>query len=442
MLTKEAFNALLKTLEEPPPHAIFVLATTEPDRVPETVRSRCQRFDFRRIPTNEIVEHLAVILKAEGSQADTEALVAIARRSTGSMRDAVSLLDQLLSYGDERLTLARVEGVLGLVNAQTIGRLVDCLASNDAAAGLALINQLVFDGVELGQLVDQIVAYLRGVLFARVARAPEQLDLPQDVVSMMARQAETLSPAAILAALREFTEARAALRDQVPGVPQLPLEMAFLRATLAISGTPAAGVQPTQPMALPPRAAPTGQPTPPAGTAAETARPARPSEAAPTGAVPRTAPPEQTAAKPATGSSQPAPPADADLLTAAQVGWDRFIKLAGQRCGMKVQAALRGVKQLDVTGGTLIMQFSHAFSRDQIAQGENRVLVEGVWQEVLGRKVGVRCTLAGEAPAATSGASPPTEKVSSAVTAADDDDVLLNDARKLGAVVKPLSQKP
>ena len=233
MLTKEAFNALLKTLEEPPPHAVFVLATTEPDRVPETVRSRCQRFDFRRIPTGEIVEHLAEILKAEGSEADTEALVAIARRSTGSMRDAVSLLDQLLSYGDARLTLARVEGVLGLVNAQTIGKLTDFLAAHDAAGGLALINHLVADGVELGQLVDQIVAYLRGVLFMRVARAPEQLDLPQDVVAMMTRQAETLTPAAILTALREFTEARAALRDQVPGVPQLPIEMAFLRGALA-----------------------------------------------------------------------------------------------------------------------------------------------------------------------------------------------------------------
>jgi DNA polymerase-3 subunit gamma/tau len=441
MLTKEAFNALLKTLEEPPPHAIFVLATTEPDRVPETVRSRCQRFDFRRIPTNEIVEHLTVILKAEGSQADTEALVAIARRSTGSMRDAVSLLDQLLSYGDERLTLSRVEGVLGLVNAQTIGRLVDCLASNDTAAGLALINQLVSDGVELGQLVDQIVAYLRGVLFARVARAPEQLDLPQDVVSMMARQAEALPPAAILAALREFTDARAALRDQVPGVPQLPIEMAFLRGALAVSGTPVASVQPAPTVALPPRVAPSIQPAPPVGTAPESARPVRPSEPAPAGTAPRAAAPEQATARPA-ASSQPTPPPDADLLTAAQAGWDRFIKTAGQRCGMKVQAALRGVKQLDATGSILTMQFSHAFSRDLIAQNENRVLVEGVWQEVLGHKVGVRCTLAGEAPAAASAASPSTEKVSSAVPAADDDDVLLNDARKLGAVVKPLSQKP
>ena len=88
---------------------------------------------------------------------------------------------------------------------------------------MALINHLVADGVELGQLVDQIVAYLRGVLFMRVARAPEQLDLPQDVVVLMGRQAETLTPTAILTALREFTEARAALRDQVPGVPQLPI---------------------------------------------------------------------------------------------------------------------------------------------------------------------------------------------------------------------------
>src|SRR5512146_22591 len=113
MLTKEAFNALLKTLEAPPPHAIFVLATTEPDRVPETVRSRCQRFDFRRVPTQKIAQHLGRILEAEGSRAAPEALLAIARRATGSMRDAISLLDQLLSYGDEVIGLARVESVLG-----------------------------------------------------------------------------------------------------------------------------------------------------------------------------------------------------------------------------------------------------------------------------------------------------------------------------------------
>ncbi|MDQ1301637.1 MAG: polymerase subunit gamma/tau, partial [Chloroflexota bacterium] len=241
MLTKEAFNALLKTLEEPPPHAIFILATTEPDRVPETVRSRCQRFDFRRIATSEIVEHLSDILKNEGGRAESEALVAIARRATGSMRDAVSLLDQLLSYGDDTLTLQRVEGVLGLVNAQTIGKLVDCIALNDTAGGLTLLNRLIADGVELGQLVDQIVAYLRAVLFARMVRMPELLDLPQDVVQNVSRQAAGWPPAALLQTVKEFTEARAALRDQVPGVPQLPIELAFLRAAAAHAPAAPAG---------------------------------------------------------------------------------------------------------------------------------------------------------------------------------------------------------
>ena len=447
MLTKEAFNALLKTLEEPPPHAVFVLATTEPDRVPETVRSRCQRFDFRRIPTGEIVEHLAEILKAEGSEADTEALVAIARRSTGSMRDAVSLLDQLLSYGDARLTLARVEGVLGLVNAQTIGKLTDFLAAHDAAGGLALINRLVSDGVELGQLVDQIVAYLRGVLFMRVARAPEQLDLPQDVVALMTRQAETLTPAAILTALREFTEARAALRDQVPGVPQLPIEMAFLRGALAVpvESVPVSVQRTAAPTVstVPTIAQPAASPRP----APEMGKPARQPESSPVGAAPRVPAEQQSEAKPqSTAKPLPAaqtapavPPADADLLNAAQGAWDPFIKLAGQRCGMKVQAALRGVKRLDATGGTLIMQFSHTFSRDLVSQGENRVLVEGVWQEVLGRKVGVRCSVAGETPIATTApASPPAGGAPPDPTPVNDDEVLLGDARKLGAIVKPL----
>ena len=182
MLTKEAFNALLKTLEEPPNHAIFVLATTEPDRVPETVRSRCQRFDFRRIPTDEIVRHLQDVLRDEGRGAAPEALVVIACRSTGSMRDAISLLDQLLSYDEALLDLARVERVLGLVNAGAIGRLVDHMADGDGAAGLNLLGEMVADGVELGQLVDQIIAYLRGVLFARITESADALDAAEDSV--------------------------------------------------------------------------------------------------------------------------------------------------------------------------------------------------------------------------------------------------------------------
>ncbi|HEX9116477.1 MAG TPA: DNA polymerase III subunit gamma/tau, partial [Anaerolineae bacterium] len=219
MLTKEAFNALLKTLEEPPAHAVFVLATTEPDRVPETVRSRCQRFDFRRIPTAAIVQHLQVILAQESGQAAPEALAAIARRATGSMRDAISLLDQLLSYGDEIISLERVTGVLGLVDAQMIGRLVGAMAAADTAEGLTLINQMVAQGVDLGQLVDQILSYLRSLLFVQVTHAVDALDLSQEVAVAITHQAEATPANWTLAAAREFLEARAGLREQVPGVP-------------------------------------------------------------------------------------------------------------------------------------------------------------------------------------------------------------------------------
>ena len=242
---------------------------------------------------------------------------------------------------------------------------------------------------------------------------------------MMMRQAETLTTAAILTALREFTEARAALRDQVPGVPQLPIEMAFLRGATAVSAAPAAvAAQPVLPPGQPARVAPpVMSPTPPAITtpaASGTVRPPEPSPAAataPARASRRTRPDRPRRLTPT-------------LLTAAEASWDRFIKLAGQRCGMKVQAALRGVKQLDAAGGALILQFSHAFSRDLVGQSENRALVEDVWQEVLGRKVTVRCTLAGEGAAAAASSS--AGDAPAAPPAASDDDVLLSDARNSG----------
>jgi len=418
MLTREAFNALLKTLEEPPPHVVFILATTEPDRVPETVRSRCQRFDFRRIPTAEIVEHLRVVVTSEGGRAAPEALVAIARRSTGSMRDAISLLDQLLSYGDEVLGLARVEGVLGLVSPQTIGRLVDTIASADAATGLELINRLVAEGVELGQLVDQIVAYLRGVLFVRLVRAPDLLDLPQDILEIVERQAEALIPGRLLNALQAFIEARTALRDQVPGVPQLPIEMAFLRAALPASAQAMGAVAVVAP---PVQTTPLNQP------------PASPTEASavtPPPVVNRSS--SQADAAHAATPSLPLGEPDADLLGAARAEWERVLAAAGKRCGMKVQAALRSVKGIDVVGQTIVLQFAHAFARDLVTEGANRSQVESLWEEQLRRKVQIRCALVGETPPPRAGPPQTTARPES------DDEALLRGAQELGAVVTRL----
>jgi DNA polymerase-3 subunit gamma/tau len=441
MLTKEAFNALLKTLEEPPAHAIFVLATTEPDRVPETVRSRCQRFDFRRVPVKLVTEHLAAIAQEEGAQVATEALQAIARRSTGCMRDAISLLDQLLSYGDEVVGLARVESVLGLVDAQTIAELVDAIITHDAASGLTLINKLVANGVELGELVDQILAYLRAVLFAQLVRSTDALDLPEETAAMVLRQAETLAPPAILAAIHEFGEARGALRDQVPGVPQLPIELAFVRAALgqAIAPAPAA-----IPAAGPTTAAVTATAPPPMTSAPPQSTPP---DRAPRPESPQTAPaaklqPVQTPATPGVDTGG-AP--DEQLLTSVRQSWDQFLALVGKRYGMQVQAALRSARALDVSGHTLTLQFAHDFARKVIDSSERRAQIEGLWEEVVGSRIQVRCTVAGDNPAQPAAIRTAVRPASGSQTSATgsqtdgtDEDALLRDARNRGATVKRL----
>jgi DNA polymerase III subunit gamma/tau len=422
MLTKEAFNALLKTLEEPPPHAVFVLATTEPDRVPETVRSRCQRFDFRRIPTSEIVEHLTHILEQERAKAAPEALVAVARRATGSMRDAISLLDQLLSYGDEVLELARVESVLGLVDAHAIGGLVDFMATGDVAAGLSLINALVADGVELGEFVDQIVAYLRGVLFVAVTRAPASLDVPQDIAEMMTRQSRVLSVPFLLTALREFIGIRALLRDQVPGVPQLPIEIAFLRSVLpATTGS-------TQPPAA--AAAPAAPVQRPAATPAAESRPAQHNPDSPARAP-------VVVDSPSAGIREEVAvsPPGAELEDLVRANWDHFLVLARKQCGVKVQAALRSVREVGAVGQTIVLQFTHTFARDLVNELANRSQVEALLEGIVGRKVEVRCVVTGESIAA-----PPVPPVAPSLAARpqEDEESLLSEAQKLGAVIKPI----
>jgi DNA polymerase-3 subunit gamma/tau len=451
MLTKEAFNALLKTLEEPPPHAIFVLATTEPDRVPETVRSRCQRFDFRRVPTAKIAGHLKEILEAEGARAAPEALQAIARRSTGSMRDAISLADQLLAYGDEMIGLARVESVLGMVDASTVGQLIDHMAAHDAAAGLRLINQLVADGVELGELVDQILGYLRAILFAQVVHATDGLDLPEEAAAAVMRQAEALTPAATLSALREYSDARGLLRDQVPGAPQLPIEMAFLRTALAPSptlGAQVSGTTVSNAAAAPALAhqGPSAGPPSSGATATTAARPeatpsprAGPSEPAPaSSAGARARQPEGPAPSTQNASAEPAPaaPSDTELLAAVRDNWERILELTKQRASPLLKAALQTVRQLEASSGTLVLQFEHETARGQIDRAENKQKVESLMEEVINRPVHVRCTLVEgkTTPANRTAARSGTEK------GGGDDEAFLREARNLGAVIKRLDQ--
>jgi len=168
MLTKEAFNALLKTLEEPPPNVKFVFCTTEPNKVPDTILSRCQRFDFGLIASDSITERLSQIAAAEGIDVDPDAIDLVSRRAAGSMRDAQSLFDQLLAFGSERITPDDVHRLLGTAPDERLVELVAALIRCDAAAALALVNAALTAGAQLGSLSDQLLEYLRDLLIVGV----------------------------------------------------------------------------------------------------------------------------------------------------------------------------------------------------------------------------------------------------------------------------------
>ncbi|MGQ0601863.1 MAG: DNA polymerase III subunit gamma/tau, partial [Anaerolineales bacterium] len=170
MLSMGAFNALLKTLEEPPPHAVFILATTESYKIPATVASRCQRFEFRRIPVTDIVARLEELCRQENVTVEQPALELVARQATGALRDAISLLDQLVS-ADNVVTLAQTQALLGTAVSQTVQELSSALAANDTAVGVNLINTVIDGGIDPRQLARQMVEYLRALMLIRLGNA-------------------------------------------------------------------------------------------------------------------------------------------------------------------------------------------------------------------------------------------------------------------------------
>mgnify|MGYP001463926617 CR=1 FL=1 len=173
MLSRDAFNALLKTLEEPPPHVKFIFCTTDPEKLPITVLSRCQRFDFAPVQTDSIMGRLREIVDAEQLEAEDEALRLIARRAEGSMRDSQSLLEQVVSFSSGKLTLQTVHAILGTADDARLHELGQALASGDAAQALALVDRACGEGVAAGQLTEQLLGYFRDVLTATVGCPPQ-----------------------------------------------------------------------------------------------------------------------------------------------------------------------------------------------------------------------------------------------------------------------------
>ena len=235
-----AFDALLKTLEEPPAHAIFVLATTEIDKVPATIKSRCLQFEFRRVSLTELLERLRYITEQEGLSIEPAALELIARQGTGSVRDSISLLDQIVVDPEETITLAVTQSLLGTAHALQVGELVEALAEEDVARGIHLINMAIDGGSDPRQFGQQIVTYLRNVMLTQTASV-DLVEASPEEAATYEDMAGRLSRARLLRAIRAFN---AAVNNYTGGwQPQLSLELALIEI-LQADDAPAAPVSP------------------------------------------------------------------------------------------------------------------------------------------------------------------------------------------------------
>jgi DNA polymerase-3 subunit gamma/tau len=230
MLSKAAGNALLKTLEEPPEHVHFVLATTEPYKLLDTIRSRSQRFDFHPVPIEDLAGHLSVIADREGYQTDAPALIAIARHAGGSVRDSLSLLEQVAALGAGTVDVAGVRRALGLADSEAFMRLVEAVSAQDAKSALELVAELAADGVDLRRFVAESVAFFRGAFLAHYApNLAEISDEPPDVYEAWRKAAQVIPASDVLRAVDLLGEALVRLREGRE--ERLMTELALIKLT-------------------------------------------------------------------------------------------------------------------------------------------------------------------------------------------------------------------
>ena len=390
MLSKSAFNALLKTLEEPPEHAIFILATTEPQKIPATVLSRCQRFDFRRVSLPDIVQHLQYIATEEGVQIEAGALDLVARQAGGSVRDALSLLDQLISYEGKEITLARSRDVLGLAPHEAIAELLDLIAATNIGSGLNLINEILDQGVHPRQLATEILEYLRSVLLLQAKADDSLLNQPAEVRAEMARQAGEISSADLLNIIYAFNQASWDIKRGL--LPQLPLELALVKAAAAMrGGSRPAGEAPAETTATAKVRAMPPAPKPPA-TVEPPEEKVTPPAVAPVAQVKEAAVPAPVEQPEPAVIAKPTVSMELDSLSQNWDGFRQQLRKSGPK-GRQLAALLRYGSPVSVEGGTIAIGFEFSIHRDKVNTSAVRKMLQEKLSAFLGQEVAVSCTL-------------------------------------------------
>lgn len=423
MLSTAAFNALLKTLEEPPPHALFILATTEVHKVPATILSRCQRFVFNRHSVASTAVHLRQIADQEGFALESGVAEAIARAATGSMRDALSVLDQLMAYGGSTIALEQVRNLLGASESQEVAALVDAFLASDLSGALKVVADVASGGADLRQFTRDLVERLRAVMLLRAGADRTLIDASEDELVQIEQQASAADLGAVMRWVKLFSELDYQLRVSPYG--QLPLELAVVESLTA----PAAAVMATPVRAAATRAAPRQpvaavqrQETPAAGAPPmhQEAPPPRAVEPTRTGVVEPTrqeAPPpaaplveeplgpdqidEQVAPAPTApvpsiadaGDGVAAANADAAKLEHIESIWADVVR--DVRVHDKTLQALlnSGVRPIDVKDGVLVLEVPSEWLMTRLEKPNLRQTVERVLSKHMGENYGIRCVV-------------------------------------------------
>lgn len=397
-LTRDAFNAFLKTLEEPPPNTTFVLATTDPDELLETVASRCQRFDFHRIPAEQMAMRVRTVCEAEGIEIDDEALEIIIRQSTGSLRDALSLIDMLATAtsDDQPIDATLTRKMLGLSQDERTLTLIEAILDRDLTLGLQTINDALDSGQDMRAFGRQILAALRLLMLCRAGANPAEAD------TALRELASRFELADLLRINREFSEIDFAIRHG--GFPQLPIELAFVAAVVEegsqpasqapqpVHTTPSRPPEPVQQLpqrSAPPQRQPESRPPPQRSSEPIPIRRDQPPAREPVAAIPEAPAREEP-------KSQPAATASPSVQSVVE-RWQE-VRTEVKATDRKVEALLASCDPYSIMDGTLFLVAAYPFHATKLNEDRNRKTIEDAVERVLQQRMTVSTGLRDELP--------------------------------------------
>jgi DNA polymerase-3 subunit gamma/tau len=409
MLSGPAFNALLKTVEEPPPNVVFMMATTEEHKVPDTITSRCQIFEFRTIATAKIAERLRFIAEAEGISISDEAVREIARAGDGSMRDAQSAFDQVISFAGDKIKTEDVEKALGIAGADVLARVVSGIAENQPAEALAIVDDLVMRGHNLRNFCRDVLGHLRDLLVVKVSGDPKLLDSSSAQTSTLAKQAGLFSESDLVRFFHSLAETESSLKDAAN--PRYQVEVGLVKlmemrrlASLGDLVDRIAELENALRTGRPPVEKKGPQSAPDSGSSKLPARSAASAGGSSRSAAATAAPTEQ----PVISEPPVVAPAPAAVSLIDQIK----LELDKKKRRMLI-AALDAASRAELEGEELVIEFAPEakHSRDTLAKPDNAKALREACREVCGRDVGVRFVIRDGASESKGGLSPEEEAV-------------------------------